>query len=64
MPHDPLLAEPVSDPLTLYRLRDAIVATDLLAAAIAHLDLFTWLEENPATLGAICATPRSRPDST
>ncbi len=52
---DPLLAEPVSDPLPLYRLRDAIVATDLLAAAIAHLDFFTWLEQNPATLGAICA---------
>ena len=50
---DPLLSEPVSDPLPLYRLRDAVVATDLLAAAIAHLDFFTWLEENPATLGAV-----------
>ena len=55
MSPDPLLTEPVSDPLSLYRLRDAIVATDLLAAAIAHLDFFTWLEENPATLGAVCA---------
>ncbi len=52
---DPLLSEPVSDPLPLYHLRDAIVATDLLAAAIAHLDFFTWLEANPATFGAICA---------
>ena len=55
MPLDPLLSEPVTDPLPLYRLRDAIVATDLLAAAIAHLDFFTWLEKNPATLGAVCA---------
>jgi SAM-dependent methyltransferase len=28
---------------------------DLLAAAIAHLDLFTWLDTHPATLGAIAA---------
>ena len=52
---DPLVSEPISDPLPLYRLRDAIVATDLLAAAIAHLDFFTWLESHPSTLGAICA---------
>jgi SAM-dependent methyltransferase len=55
MSPDPLLTEHVSDPLSLYHLRDAIVATDLLAAAIAHLDFFTWLDENPATMGAICA---------
>jgi hypothetical protein len=39
----------------LYRGRDAIIATDLLAAAMVHLDFFTWLGENPSTLGAICA---------
>ena len=54
-PTPPLLSEPVSDPLPLYRLRDGIVAVDLLAAAIAHLDFFTWLAEHPATFGAICA---------
>jgi hypothetical protein len=27
----------------------------LLAAALAHLDFFTWLADHPATLGAICA---------
>ena len=53
MPH-PLLSEPATDPLPLYRLRDGIVAVDLLAAAVAHLDFFTWLAEHPATLGAIC----------
>jgi hypothetical protein len=54
MPIDPLLSEPATDPLPLYRGRDAIVATDLLAAAMVHLDLFTWLGEQPATFGAIC----------
>jgi len=51
---DPLFHEPVSDPLPLYRPRDGISAVDLLAAALAHLDLFTWLDDHPATLGAIC----------
>src|SRR6187455_1256386 len=50
-----LLEEPVSDPLPLYRYRDGISAVDLLAAAIAHLDFFTWLGSNPATPGAVCA---------
>lgn len=50
-----LLEEPVTDPLPLYRYRDGINAVDLLAAAIAHLDFFTWLAEHPATPGAVCA---------
>ncbi|MHA3770363.1 methyltransferase [Verrucomicrobiota bacterium sgz303538] len=50
-----LLHEPATDPTPLYRMRDGIYAVDLLAAAIAHLDLFTWLSDHPATLGAICA---------
>ena len=52
---NPLLDEPVSDPLPLYRYRDGISAVDLLAVAIAHFDLFTWLADNPSTFGAICA---------
>jgi hypothetical protein len=55
MPIDPLLSEPATDPLPLYRGRDGIVATDLLAAAMVHLDFFTWLDEHPSTFGAICA---------
>lgn len=47
--------EPVSDPLPLYRLRDGLMAVDLLAAAVSHLNLFSWLAEHPATLGAMCA---------
>src|SRR5580698_11077829 len=50
-----LLAEPATDPLPLYRMRDGIIAVDLLGAAISHLDFFTWLADHPATLGAICA---------
>lgn len=52
---DPLLNEPVTDPLPLYRYRDGITAVDLLGVAIGHLDFFSWLDEHPATLGAICA---------
>jgi hypothetical protein len=52
---DPLLNEPITDPLPLYRYRDGIAAVDLLAAAVSHLDLFSWLSERPSTLGAICA---------
>jgi precorrin-6B methylase 2 len=54
-PMDPLLSEPATDPLSLYVGRDAIVATDLLVAAMVHLDFFSWLAEHPSTLGAICA---------
>ena len=50
-----MFPEPSTDPLPLYRYRDGIVAVDLLGAAIAHLDFFTWLAEHPSTLGAICA---------
>lgn len=52
---DPLLNDPATDPVTLYRPRDGISAVDLLAGALAHLDLFTWLDDHPSTLGAICA---------
>jgi hypothetical protein len=52
---NPLLDEPLSDPVSIYRYRDAIAAVDLLGAAIAHLDFFTWLEGHPATLGMICS---------
>ena len=54
MPVHPLLQDPVSDPLPLYRYRDGIAAIDLLGVAVAHLDLFTWLAVNPATFGAVC----------
>src|SRR4051812_28986203 len=46
---------PATDPTPIYRPRDGIYAVDLLAAAIVHLDLFTWLAEHPSTPGGICA---------
>ncbi len=46
---------PATDPTDLYRARDGIAAVDLLAAALAHFDFFSWLGDQPATLGAICA---------
>jgi predicted O-methyltransferase YrrM len=49
-----LLAEPTTDSTPLYRYRDAISAVDLLAVAIAHLNLFSWLAERRATLDEIC----------
>lgn len=53
---DPLLTdEPITDPLPLYRLRDGLMGVDLLAAAVSHLNLFTWLADHPATLGSLCA---------
>ena len=53
--------EPITDPLPLYRLRDGLMAIDLLAAAISHLDFFTWLADHPSTLGAICVHFQIRP---
>jgi len=48
------LDEPVTDPLPLYRLRDGLMAVDLLAAAVSHFDFFSWLADHPSTLGAAC----------
>jgi len=53
---DPLLTdEPVTDPLPLYRLRDGLMGVDLLAAAVSHLNMFTWMADHPGTLGSLCA---------
>lgn len=49
-----LLADPVTDPSPVYRYRDSIAAVDLIAVAVAHLDLFTWLADHPSTFAAIC----------
>ncbi|MGI5326009.1 methyltransferase [Actinomadura nitritigenes] len=38
----------VTDPTALYRLRDGAYAADLLIAAVAGLDLFSWLAEQEA----------------
>lgn len=49
-----LTQSPTTDPQSIYRYRDGLYATDLLAAALVWLDLFTWLESNPSDLPTIC----------
>jgi predicted O-methyltransferase YrrM len=49
-----LVPAPLTDPLELYRLRDGFYATDLLAAALVHLDFFTWLADHPSDLDGVC----------
>ncbi|HEV3232989.1 MAG TPA: methyltransferase [Candidatus Dormibacteraeota bacterium] len=50
------LTPPLTDPTELYRYRDRVYADDLLIAAVADLDLFTWLAEYPSDLDGICDT--------
>lgn len=45
---------PLTDPVGIYRVRDGLYAADMLLAAIVHLDLFSWLENNPATAPDVC----------
>lgn len=47
---------PHTDPLEIYRSRDGLYAVDLLTAAIAEFDFFTWLDANPSSKPAICST--------
>jgi 3-hydroxy-5-methyl-1-naphthoate 3-O-methyltransferase len=54
MPLD-LTAAPSTDPLRIYQYRDCLYAVDLIAAALVHLDFFTWLAGNPSTKENICA---------
>lgn len=46
-------APPASDPTTAFRYRDGLYAADLVAAAVVHFDLFTWLARRAATAGEI-----------
>lgn len=46
----------VPDPTVLYRVRDGVYAADLLIAAVAELDLFTWLAAHgPVPAAELCA---------
>jgi len=49
-----LTAQPETDPTPIYRCRDGLYATDLLATALVWLDFFTWLNEHPSNHAAIC----------
>jgi hypothetical protein len=43
------------DPTDIYRARDGIYAGDLLIAAVAELDFFSWLSGRQAHLSEICS---------
>ncbi|GAA5134082.1 methyltransferase [Pseudonocardia adelaidensis] len=46
----------IPDPTVLYRVRDGAYAADLLIAAVAEIDLFTWLAAHgPVTAADLCA---------
>ena len=49
-----LTLAPQTDPLEIYRLRDGFYATDLVGAALAHLDFFSWLAAHPSDKNTIC----------
>jgi predicted O-methyltransferase YrrM len=51
--HD-LTSVPQTNPVDLYRVRDAMYAPDMLIAALVHLDLFSWLADHPGTKEEIC----------
>jgi predicted O-methyltransferase YrrM len=55
---------PDTDPVEIYRVRDGIYAADMLLAAIVHLDLFSWLEQNPATRSEVCRAFETAPRPT
>jgi predicted O-methyltransferase YrrM len=45
-----LTRTPLTDPSSLYAIRDGLYAPDMLTAAVNGLDFFTWLESHPGTL--------------
>ncbi len=45
---------PETDPADLFRARDGLYASELLAAAVLGLDFFSWLEKSPADAKQIC----------
>jgi 3-hydroxy-5-methyl-1-naphthoate 3-O-methyltransferase len=49
-----LTLSPTNDPTTIYRYRDGIYATDLLACALVYLDFFSWLSKQSVTKEEIC----------
>ena len=48
--------DPVPDPTSLYRIRDGAYAADLLIAAVAEFDLFSWLADHgPTSVDFLCS---------
>jgi len=55
---------PRTDPLAIYRYRDGLYAADLLTAALAEFDFFTWLAGHPADLATVCRELAIKPRPT
>ena len=49
-----LTSRPRTDPVDIYRVRDGIYGADMLLTALVHLDLFTHLATQPASMAEIC----------
>ncbi len=49
-----LKAVPSTDASDIIRMRDSVYASDLLITAIARLNFFSWLSDNPSNLYKIC----------
>lgn len=49
-----LCLSPATDPTSIYRYRDGLYATDLLACALVSLDFFTWLDKRSSTTEEVC----------
>jgi len=47
---------PSMGPDSILRLRDSIYAADLFTVAVAHLNFFSWLENNPSNIKGICSS--------
>ncbi len=49
-----LTIAPSTDPVSIYRHRDALYASDMFIAALKGFDFFTWLADGPQTIESIC----------
>lgn len=50
-----LALPPQTDPLSIYRQRDGVYATDLLTAALVWFDFFSFVADHPCDKASICA---------
>jgi len=50
-----LALAPQTDPISIYRQRDGVYATDLLTAALVWLDFFSHVADQPSDKAALCA---------
>ncbi|RLG28348.1 methyltransferase, partial [Methanosarcinales archaeon] len=51
-----MIEVPSTYPSNLLRLRDSVYSADLFIAAVSNLNLFSWLDKNPADLQEVCSS--------